>query len=367
MPKKVVFCLGDGGNGEYYLALRPHLEAAGVEHEVLMDPKGAAKVLLEKRGIPFRLTEGKEDIDCKQYDHVLVGSGNKARDLIRNATENAQKAGVRVTWFCDIPHSGCEEAFRDLVPSSMAVFDGLTRDRLLKMKSALDESKIFVIGNPAFDNLPTLKKNHAVLRAAIFSSTGLRDLQDQLVVYFGSSSAQFDLVGESLEPQIEWVQKNPRVKYYCATHPADLKKDEVTALVATLGSQLITERFSNDDLTVAADMVVTDYSTLGIQSCLIGTPTVFLMGPSAQAYQEKERGAKYPVFPVLDLARGFIYQGKSYTPALGVWNIARITEALDKVLLDPDQWRLMRLAAQLPEFERMADGHAGERFIKNVL
>ncbi len=356
----IVAVVGDAGSAEYLLPVLPKLrEFCCVEFYV--DPAGAAKKAVESAGEPYVACPPDKAKDYIEFgldkpDLVLCGTAGKAQQAWRAATLAAQKYGVRVAWFGDFFGSGCESALEGLSPDYMLLFDHSSKEQFLAMRPSYS-GKALVVGNPAYDKIATFD------RYAVFDKTraslNITDT-DHFVVYSASSMKQFKLEEESLTTLVPWALGR-KVHLAVAFHPAD-DPAEVQRLKGwlreKLGEQFVDHRgLRGLELLSAADLVITDYSTEGVKSAVLGIPTCFLMLDSVQKYQES-RGMHRPYFPILD------YREQA-AMAKVVFSQSELSRLDDTLALDRVKTSLQEARKQ-PRFSSFCDGKGGERFVSSI-
>jgi CDP-glycerol glycerophosphotransferase len=100
------------------------------------------------------------------------------------------------------------------------------------------------------------------------------------------------------------------------------------------------------ELMAAADLLITDYSSVYLDFLLTGRPIVFL-NPDLETYRRE---------------RGFMFDYDRYTPGPKAATFAEFIQAMDQSLGGPDRWREERARAAAV-FHRFADGESTERVI----
>jgi hypothetical protein len=355
---KIALVLGDAGSLAYALPMFEELRKK-YHVELFVDSEGVAKKALERDGIAVPDSSVENSITGAQL--VLIGTSGKATRAWRRATEEAKRQNIPCLWFGDFFGSGSESQLKDLAPDWAALFDESSRDLFKTRHPDVADGRIAVVGNPAFDRVARegIELERAQMRGALKIQEG-----ERLIVYSASSMAQFDLE-KSLRPLLSWVRDHG-VKFAIAFHPADMAtmpqrvnelQEKIRDSLASPERFVSTEGYTTSQLTSAADLVVTDYSTSGVHSAIAGVPTVFFMpddGPnSAQAYQ-RSRGGERPYFPILE----------NGGPAIGIFDEESVSRLGDAIAM---KYRgMIRDAWQDPRYKVLADGEAGKRFIDFV-
>lgn len=347
--------LGDQGSVDYLQSTFDRLQAV-FDIRIYADPSGKAKDGLAKLGIAHTVSDG-SSIDLVGVDAVLCGTAEKAFGLWRAVHAKAREAEVHIAWFGDFYGSGCGEQVADLAPDFVAVFDDTTRQSFLKLRQGFNPNCVWVVGNPSFDMLADFDVQAA--RAKMRRSLGLKK-GEFFVLDTASSLEQFLLKEESLDKLVPWV-RGRGVSFAVCFHPADVKKHEVTIagwnkwMRSVLGLRFVDiGEHRGLPLIAAADMVVTDWSTEGVKSCLLGIPTGFIMLRTAQEYLWKRKLQPGSFSILQDLP-------DSPAPAISVTNMDDMYR-LDYGFAPPDRADLAR-ALQHKRFEPLRDGKAGARFL----
>lgn len=356
---RVALCLGDGGNVELFLPIIPALRDS-CYLSILVDPKSAGLKLLEKNKIEHTVTNG-ADVDWASFKLIVTGTNGKVFDLWIAATENGEDFDIPVLWCGDFEGSGCEEKVKRLIPTWITALNKYSKERLVQVRPDVRPTDIFVTGNPAFDELHKMAAFAPNFAERVRNRLGIGE--NPFVFYAASSSAQFELVEESLLPTLTWA-KMRGVRFLADFHPADPKRDALRALVKDeLGVLLVEDNdmHSKMELALASNVMVTDYSTVGYKAALVGATVAFIMGPSARKYQES-RGMVPPYFSILDRERGV----GGIPVALPIFDPEDIGLGLDTLMREPHYRELMSNARNKGEFSGMIDGKAGER-VKNLI
>jgi hypothetical protein len=348
------------GSWNYFAPILPKLTEE-YDLRILADPEGMALGMVQKSGYAFEIADA-TDLDPTDVSLVLSGTGDKATRLWRNATIAAQAGNVPCAWFGDFYASGCEACMRDLTPDFAAFFDPLTRDRFVDGRPEFrDRRNAVTLGNPSFD--PIASFDVASARVRTRATLGLKETHG-FVLCVASSFKQVDFEGESLAVLLPWLRNNDDF-FACRFHPADKaaapeRVERISrVLKAALGERLIdTSALNGLELAAGADLVVTDYSTEGVKSCLAGIPTAFLMLESARKYQREQKGGTLPFFSILK------EQPYGVSPAIGVW----APDEGDKLnwAWKPSWVAKMKQALEQNSVRILADGKAGHRVLKFI-
>lgn len=357
MPEHVVVILGDAGATDYFLAAYPTLSKK-YALDIVADPAGAAADKLSKSGVPHISLPALSESFLKGASLVLCGTAGKAQGLWKHTSVLAQSAGIPCAWFCDFFGSGCEAAVKDISPDHIAFFDASSREQFLAERP-LFRGRMNIVGNPSYDMIA--KFDTYAHRVEVRERLGVKSAA-KLVVYSASSLKQFDLM-ESMRVLVSWAREID-VLVGVSFHPADEKSASAEVaqvkeyLARKLGPSLIDlQNVRGLPLAAAADVFITDYSTEGVRACLMGTPTAFLLLPSAAKYQQS-RGGAYPFFPILDCSKGKL-------AALGIYASSDAPK-LSSLLLTEAAKAEVRSALQQLRFRTLADGKATRRFVEFV-
>jgi len=358
MVRKIVVTIGDVGSSQF---IAPVLSQLREKYEVtiLAEKGGGGETDLSSANIPHQSWSVDDTVFLEGVSLVLCGTGGKAQKLWIAASKAAKEANVPLVWFGDFFGSGCEKQLMPYSPDRLTVIDESTGEQFLLSRPSFKPYWIKGVGNPAFDWLAEIDVDK-YYRREMREKAGLGNAVP-IVHYSASSMSQFDLA-ETLAIICDWV-KDHSFTLAVSFHPADLKKqaDDIKMLTdfarGILGEPLVQmESLTTLERICASDYALTDYSTTGIQSMILGIPTAFIMLESAQAYQ-RTRGLEHPYFPILQpRVRGI-------PPALGIFSQDEKAE-LDN-MLNPMFLSSMKQAREV-FFPELIDGMAGLRFL-NVI
>lgn len=351
---KILFFVGDAGAAEALAPVIASMPQETYSYEVFADPKGAGFKTLTKLKIPHQVSE---NVNPRGANLVVCGTNGKAQGLQIQTTNAARSMGIPVLWVGDFYGSGGETGVANAEPTVLTVIDQTSADLLKKVRlcEVVGTSnngrgcKLHITGNPAFDELASLKKRRDDIRVATRAALGL-DEKAKLIVFGGSASNQFD-VEDMLRTLGELTSFLPSHHKYFSLHPADPNREELENCIRT---QTNCSLFAdNIDMYAAADAVVVQYSTIGIKSALLGVPTLFALLPSLRTYQ-RSRGNTWPYFPQIKM---------------GAAEMAATPEEIQPILhrmlsQDEPDYHAARLEAIQTHFPTLIDGDATRRIIE---
>lgn len=319
--------------------------------KIYADPKGAGIKVLTARGIPFLDVFGDDMTFLRRAKLVLCGTNAKALDLQVAGTAFAQGAGTPTIWFGDAEGSGGKPAERVVTPTVLTAVNEFSKERLLRERVGCEPSRVVVTGSPGFDELADF--NLADVRSNTREKLALA-MGETTAVYFASSSAQFKLK-ETLLAVLRWADER-QFRFGVKFHPADPEKGRYEKIVKQNifpHKRLDVAGLSNMEIAAACDLVVTDYSTVGYSTALLGIPTMFLMGESARTCCEKA-GMPSPYFSVID-------RSSEMSPAWLVTDPLDFSKDADEIVDGAIAPFAMRMAARQARFQPLTDGYAWSR------
>lgn len=233
----------------------------------------------------------------------------------------------------------------DVLPTIVCAFDefskklNLTHLEEAKIKGLASEQFI-VTGPPAFDELAQ-EKNRDEIKKRVRGSLDIRE--DELMITYMSDIPPRDL--ENLKIFIDNFNRldtgDKKIKLTARIHPhvfanedlAQYKKEYEKLLNTFNKGEVINtmEKFSTDEVAIATDMVVSQYSTEGIKAVYRKKPTLFMLLPDLGAKNLKEV-VGMETLPVID-------SGAS----IGVFKEEDMKSGLEK-MLDPASQKAMQEA-----------------------
>ena len=359
--EKILAVFADGGGLSYTDSILTQLQTQ-FNVDIVADQEGKAKETLAKRGIPCTEMQ----FPLNEYSLVLCGTNGKARTLQRNITHSARLLGVKVVWLEDLSGTailsyalGAEPRLEFVHPDHICFFSSGSRWMYFASEPGLRyRGGSSVIGNPSFDVIPAQRTTLLERRKAVREKHGIGD-DEEVLVYLASSSEQFNLWEDSLEPIVaRAVARGARL--VARLHPADPRKAELEGRVREkAGALLISAPLDQAEAEAIGDVAFTDYSTVGFRTALLGVVTLFnLSGPSTKRYLEKD-GLAYPYFPIFR-------RGKIPPLALGVFEQSGLIESLDAAFDNASLRSELQQAYSYPEYAEMADGGAGGRALDEI-
>jgi len=439
----IYITVGDVGDAAALVPVIRELKKRRVVVRVYADPQGEGKSVLPKNRIAFTSTVGsilkidpvesspwgelygvepdglgtlrpqKYGSDCKSepiwmgrsQPHLLVsGTSGKAQKLHLNAMHEAVRNKIPIIGLEDFYLTSCAKELRRAPYDRLIVMDEDEKRNVLRARKDLKPSQVHALGQPAFDDIPKLRRQRNLIRTK-FRKEHAIGRKEKLVVFYGAASYQIDM-RETLDPLLKNLPST--VTLIPQFHPADPKgrwwvryvknhfKRKPPFTVSTVGSIMkidpvesspwgelygvepeslgtcrpqkygsdykseptweVGEVSTRDALTLSSDLVVSQYNTAAIRSSLLGVPTLFIIFKSVQKYLAK-RGLRKPYFPQLN---------PQHPIALAAFNERDFKRHLATLLYHPA--RTMRsFARHQPHFRRLTDGRATQRVVRFIL
>lgn len=360
MKKKVAWVVGDTGAGEFLTSVY-HRLLEELELSIFVDSARQAaggRPLVEAK-VPYCVTD--EFKDAEQYSLIICGTVVKAQQLVRLATTAAKSAGREVIWAGDFYGSGCVPEMLDLEPDWMTVIDSSAAAMLRRARPSYPDERIKIVGHPSFDRLPAMGAERETFRGRIREKFSLKP-EEKLLVFFASDSKQFERqeMSDTLLGVADYCVRTGFLRPIFKFHPADQDRERLQKEVQTRFDTAIILR---DTLTgdsfadlVAADVVVVQYSQLGIPASMVA-PTVFVLLPSIREYLSKNSGMAW---------EDHFYPQIHHWVAEGIWDIHSLAPALNRLLSAEPGYHEAVKEARYRHFSHLIDGKAVERFVSFV-
>ncbi len=149
--------------------------------------------------------------------------------------------------------------------AAFAVQDQLAR-KVLVQRGGIDESRIFVTGQPAFDAI--VPDGLLNLRETKRHELGLKG--DRVLLYCSQVS--------SGNPQtLKWLVRtmHPSDRLIFQIHPRDQR--DYSETLSAIGNRLIAGELSTRIALAVADVCITHYSTVGLHAVALGIPTINIL------------------------------------------------------------------------------------------
>lgn len=232
-------------------------------------------------------------LDKEKPDLVITGTASqedKSRDILEHAVIIvARRLGIPSLAVLDFwdGTGNYYKRFTDerdgvkfaLLPDYLAVMDDVAKEEMLD--EGFPEDRLVVTGQPYFDNLPekarlfTQEQRNEVRRKMglegntlfFFGGNGFKDA----VPYTG----YWDL--DIVRTIADSLPKLPDVGVAARLHPRmpDFQKDEIRELIANSGANMkLVSDIDSQTLSLAADMTIVAFSTLGLEAVYMRRPCV---------------------------------------------------------------------------------------------
>ena len=204
-------------------------------------------------------------------DRVLVGCSLDTTGqhfgiedaLLAAATQHSVRS-VRIVelWDSWVPRS------RPVSPDTYAVLDELTSKVLESRGAATGLSA--VTGNPGFD---MFADGSLVGRSELRAQLGLGD--ERLLVFIGQAEVRSN--SPDVPKTLGWVVDalSPGDRLAFSRHPRDVR--DYTSILDRADERQLTTAMGGNELIYAADVCLTQYSTLGLKAALLGIPTINIL------------------------------------------------------------------------------------------
>ncbi len=312
--KLFVFVVGDIGGAKMILPVIPLFKKAGVDVEVMADSEGEGYKVLNEAGVKtYNITEadvgGTRGVPLEEANLLFIGTCGTANKLERGAAAQyfSQKPIVLgADGFFNHNRLDWREAKADYW---FAITEEHTID-IRRRRPNLAPDKVLVVGNPAFDNLPTLYKRKGEVRQQRRQELGLTD--NQILAIWWSQGTECVLredvayTFESIQclsclgrPVMFAAMVHPKVERIRAGYIAEIYKQiETTAIqcrVDVLPESAVKGKMPFEEFCLAADVIFDITSTEGIKSNILGgPPLIHFAGVETRRWFEQDLGLEPP-------------------------------------------------------------------------
>lgn len=353
MNKRVLMISGDIGGAKSQLPVFWELFDRGIELRVVVDvdPRAKAGSVWSKEGVAFWTlgplsNELREMVDWAQI--VVAGSCGTAYQVEASAINlgNQQKRITVISsdfWF---NHS--YPYWRNVEPSYWLAIDEQHRADMLALRSNWSPERVVVTGQPAFDGLFSLSLKRKKIR--LERRTELQINQTETAVLFWSLGAERELYDPSLESLLVALEKLASQKkelvFIPRIHPKLVsivgedyyryQEQRIIEICDKLGIRIAkADEMPVDELNLAADLVISNWSTQSITSAMLGVPTLNIFLPVHQEFCEKNFCVSKPYLPTLKCGA-----------VVGAFSLGEIDQAIQIVLNPLKQKEMNKNAAK---------------------
>lgn len=350
---RILVGLRDPGEANALLPVLNKLTQEPCDMFVMADSLG--KKMVENAALGFTRSRSFDPllrIVSIKADIMLTGfSGMPGTELA--LTANARQSGIPVVWIEDYP-GGILPYYRlnkphptnpAVIPDYIFVVNEWAKEEELKYIPGFNPSKIIVTGQPAFDSIAVEDRQgtRARVREALKMGSG-----ESLIVYMGIPTIAS---AEALEILVKGINDLGLRNFRLVNrrHPRDTTPNETYDQITDSVRPCIvdTTGFTTDKVGMAADLVITTYSTTGIEAVQRGVPSIHILIKDILAKSESGENVPIPP-PVLD--------GSS----LAVYKPEEMADVLNQALLQPDFLR-----QKMSKWK--VDGHATDRVVDLIL
>ena len=216
---------------------------------------------------------------------VVIGTSDGVPDgnVEERAMEAATAAGVFVFVVEDFPGNYRHRADRRL--DGLFIEDDLMRD--VHGSRGVPGERIYCTGNPRYDALKAVDARE--LRAKTRGTLGVK--QEKVVLWAGQPDG--DNSYRTLERLLPHLPKQ-EMRLLFKAHPRDTayQQGRYGRLLSGLSSvRDVTSEKDTSGLCCAADLVVTQFSSVGVEASYLGTPTLYvLFDDLGKAYLRQHKG-----------------------------------------------------------------------------
>lgn len=351
MAKNFLFVCGDIGGTNMIIPVAQKLKSLGHDVKFVADGEGLGyqTLMREKLGleIQFESSDGLYHVPGGDTDLVFIStcaSSNKVEKSYARAFR-----GVRPVVFGSDGFFNHSYKWRQDQADFWFAINEAHRKAILCLRPQLDSNQVKVVGQPAFDSLLNLIPRKSEIRERVRHQLWLNGEN----VFLWWSQGMPEVIEEDVEMVLKAIEKIGSVAFSPTfiprVHPKldKLKDGYVSEIKARIADScrvykvrcVDTDKISNEELCLAADVILSITATDDIKNWLMGgPPVVHLMGPKVRQWFEKD----------------LLLEPPHYLPDVQSGEALAVTsgDEMDQVLrqaLDPDIGRRLRQNWQPPQ------------------
>lgn len=310
---------GDVSCGNLHLSVHRELVNKDVVLSLAVDNdrKAKASLIFGKAGLEFeRIGDGRElKRLVDNCDLVFVGSADTAFHAEVAAIKYGNELGKITVIGSDSWLNHRFKQWIDVTPSFLLAIDDHHQNDILRLRSQWGKDRVPALGQPAFDDLFEIAKHKVEIREKVRKKLNIQE-NCKAVLYwsFGNQIEMCNAGFESVAYGIKsFTSKNKNATLIVSIHPKlssvlgkeyhDEKYQMMSSICMNHNVRLIwvngsENKIRSSHLNLAADLVLNHLSTGGIESAILGVPTVNILLPVHQDHYKK-LGQEYPFQPIL--------------------------------------------------------------------
>ena len=276
-------------------AMLPIIRSLGQKHVsigVMTDSRAKEIIMREfsKNFIRYHDISPLSQIMHMKPDTIVVGLTSFQPGIDLALTANAKIDGIPTVWVEDYPGGIFPHYFGELntiqwiQPDFLCVANEWAKMKELDANPAFPPENVIVTGLPNLDKI--VKEDKIGTRSRVREALGISP-EEMMVVYMGIPS-EANL--ETLRALVQAMRHFPHLlfRFVNRRHPRDMV-DQVfhDSVMDVIRDRIVdTSSFSTDEIGLSADLVVTTYSTTGIESVYRQIPTLHILIPEVMAKAE---------------------------------------------------------------------------------
>lgn len=313
---QVLMVSGDIGGAKIQLPVYKKLIEQGISARVVVDadPEAKAGTVWKKAGVPFEGTfpSAKFEDGIRAADVIFAGSCATAFSAEYFAIARGKDFNRLTVIGSDVWFNHARKYWRSANPDFWLAIDEVHQKDILKLRPNWLPDRVPILGQPAFDNLPTLIANKKQIREDIRAKLGILDYEE--VLLYWSPSEHRDRCTEGFVTLIEGIRGihshsaypaiipriHPKLKQAVGEEYDHLWREIIVKICKEYGCRLVwADNVNPQELNLAADVVLSQWSSKSFTSAICGVPTVNVLLPEFRDFLENELGQKKPYLPTL--------------------------------------------------------------------
>jgi hypothetical protein len=292
-PARIAFVAGDLGAANAMVPVMRELSSRTHIITGVADAAGVADQAFERCGLPAAVAARWDDApSLREADLLVVGTSASATQL---EMECSSQPSIPAVLFSDSYFNHANLAWREAAPRWWLAIDNDHGARIRALHP--DVERVFVTGQPVFDELPALMPRKADLRRAARRRLEIGDAE--LIVWWSSGIGSLAAEDLAMAGAIACCDRRP-LTLACAMHPklektvgpgyVDAARARMANACTGAGIGWVEPSLvAGIDLCLAADVLLAITSTEDVKSTMVGgPPVVHLLGPLVRCWMEED-------------------------------------------------------------------------------
>lgn len=258
--------------------------AGNARFSVLADSRGKEILLknvnLHPKTAPLESPLIRATETVAEADLVFTGLSEECGSYM-SLTANAVFSGVPVVWIEDFPGVWSKVVYQKkavapwVVPTLFCVINEWSKVKELEfMPDGFGSEKMIITGQPADDRFAS--ENRTEIRRHVREVLDISG-SEQLLVYAGTVEPEETIPTAAILAKALQSLKLENFRLVIRRHPRDMTPvEKYQVILQDLGNKVVyeTKQFSTDEIGIAADLLISNNSTVGIDAVYRGIPSL---------------------------------------------------------------------------------------------